>query len=112
MNLLVWNCRGLGNLCTEKELGTIIRAKDPSVVFLAETWTDEARLDRVLHNINFDHKWEVSSGRRGGGLVLFWKRDANVTIEDSHRYFIDATFDKNMETEWRFTRFCGEPETN
>ena len=45
MNLLVWNCRGLGNLRTEKELGNIIWAKDPSVVFLVETWADEARLD-------------------------------------------------------------------
>ena len=71
MNLLVWNCRGLGNLRTKKELGNIIRAKDPSIVFLAETWADEARLDRVLHNINFDNKWEVCSGRKGGGLVLF-----------------------------------------
>ena len=44
--------------------------------------------------------------------MLFWKRYANVTIEDSHRYFIDTKFDKNMETEWRFTRFYGEPETN
>ena len=37
MNLLMWSCRGLGNLRTEKELGNIIRAKDPSVVFLAKT---------------------------------------------------------------------------
>ena len=44
--------------------------------------------------------------------MLFWKRYANVTIEDSHRYFIDATFDKNMETEWRFNGFYGEPKTN
>ena len=71
MNLLLWNCRGLRNQRTEKELGNIIQAKDPSVVFLAETWADEARLERALLSINFDHKWEVSSGRRGGGLVLY-----------------------------------------
>ena len=112
MNLLIWNCRGLGNLRTKKELGTIIRAKDPSVVFLAKTWADKARLDRVLHNINFDHKWEVPSGRRRGRLVLFWKRDVKVTIKESHRYFIDLTFDKNMEGEWRFTGFYGKPETH
>ena len=81
-------------------------------MFLAETWANKAWLDRVLHNINFDHKWKVPSGRRGGRLVLFWKRDVNVTIEDSHRYFIDLTFDKNMEGEWRFTGFYGEPETH
>ena len=44
MSLLVWNCRGLGNLVTKKELGEITQAKDPSVMFIAETWVDEDRL--------------------------------------------------------------------
>ena len=44
--------------------------------------------------------------------MLFWKNDVHVTIEDSHRYFIDVTLDKNREIEWRFTRFYGEPETH
>ena len=38
MSLLVWNCLGLENLRTGKELEVLIRAKDPFVVFLAETW--------------------------------------------------------------------------
>ena len=45
MSLLVWNCRGLRNPRTVRELGDYIQAKDPTVVFLAETWTDDARLD-------------------------------------------------------------------
>ena len=47
MNCSVWNCHGLGNLRTGKELVEIIWAKDPFVVFIAETRTNEARLDRV-----------------------------------------------------------------
>lgn len=46
MSCLVWNCSGLGNLHTEKELGILVGAKDLSVVFIAETWTDEVRLKR------------------------------------------------------------------
>jgi len=48
MNLRVWNCRGLGFLRTGKKLGDIIQAKDPSVVVIAETLANEARLDRVV----------------------------------------------------------------
>ena len=73
MSLLVWNCRGLRNLRIENELVTLIRVKDPSVVFIAETWADDARLDRTLSKINFDQKWVVSRVNKGGGLVLFWK---------------------------------------
>ena len=47
MSFLAWNCRGLGNPCTIRELGDLIRAKDPSVVFLVETWADEARLKEI-----------------------------------------------------------------
>ena len=54
MSLLMWNCRGLGNLRTENELVNLIWAKDPSVMFIAETWADDARLDHTLSKINFD----------------------------------------------------------
>ena len=112
MNLLVWNCRGLGNLRTERELVSILRAKDPSVVFIAETWADEARLERTLSNINFDQKWVVPRTTRGGGLVLFWKNSVNLTVVESHKYYIDAIINKNGDNEWRFTGFYGEPDSS
>ena len=56
MSLLVKNYRELENQRTGKELGDLIWAKDLFVVFITETWIDETRLDRILHNINFDHK--------------------------------------------------------
>ena len=71
MSCLAWNCRRLRNLHTGKELVEIIRAKDPFVVFLVETLTDEARLNTVQRNIEFDHQWVVQREGKGGGLVLF-----------------------------------------
>lgn len=71
MNFLVWNCHGLEKPRTKRELIEIIRTKDPSVMFVTETWVDEAR--RTFSNINFDQKWVVPRTTRGGGLVLFWK---------------------------------------
>ena len=59
MSCLAWNYRGFGNLRIGKELVEIIRAKDLFVVFLAETLTDEARLDTVQRNIEFNHRWVV-----------------------------------------------------
>ena len=112
MNLLVWNYRGLGNLRTEKELVSILRAKDHSVVFIAETWADEARLECTLSNINFDQKWVVPRTTRGGGLVLFWKNSVNLIVVESHKYYIDAVINKNDDDEWRFTGFYGEPDSS
>ena len=88
MSLLLWNCRGLGNPRTENELVSLIQAKDPSVVFIAETWADETKLDRTLSKINFEKKWVVPRLNKGGGLVLFWKNNINIKVVDSHRYFM------------------------
>ena len=112
MSLLIWNCRGLGNPRTVRELGDYIRAKDPSVMFLVETWTNNDRLHQVLRNFDFVNKWVVHSSNRGGGLVLLWKEDIRITVEDSSKYYIDVLVEKNTPQEWRFTGFYGEPVTN
>ena len=111
MSCLAWNCRGLGNLRTGRELVKIIQAKDPAVVFLAETLTDDARLEVIQRSIGFDHRWVVPRVGRGGGLVLYWKVSINLMVEDSDRYYIDAMIDKNKENEWRLTGFYREPNT-
>lgn len=100
MNSLVWNYYRLGNLHTRNKLGDIIQAKNPSVVFIAETLTDEVRLDTVLRNIDFDHKWMVPREGRGGGIALFWKSLVNLTIEDSSKYFINTCIDKTFDNAW------------
>ena len=64
MSIIVWNCRGLGNPRTGKELEVVIRAKDPSVVFIAETWADEARLQEIKRNIDFDNLFFVERNNR------------------------------------------------
>ena len=51
MSCLVWNCRRLGNPCIVIELASLVWAKDPYVVFIAKTWTDEARLKDVKRKI-------------------------------------------------------------
>ena len=47
----MWNCHGLGNPCTVNELASLVRTKDPSVMFIAKTWTGEARLKDVKRKI-------------------------------------------------------------
>ena len=78
-----------------RELGDYIQAKDPTVTFLAETWTDDARLDQVLRNFDFRNKWSAASGNRGGGLVLLWKEEIRITVEDSSKYCIDVLVENN-----------------
>ena len=107
MSLLVWNCHGLGNPYTIRDLGDYIRAKDLSIMFLAKTWTDDARLDNVLWNFDFNNRWLVPSETRGGGLVLLWKDSINLTVVDSSKYYIDTFVDRFTEQAWCSPVFMG-----
>ena len=71
MSIIVWNYRGFGNLRTGKELKVVTQEKDPSIVFLAETWADEARLKEIKCNINFEFHFFVDKNNRGGGLAMY-----------------------------------------
>ncbi|XP_075636519.1 uncharacterized protein LOC142608713 [Castanea sativa] len=102
---------GKGQRLSGRELDELVQAKDPSIVFLAETLTNDARLEFIQNNINFDHRWVVPKVGRSGGLVLYWKASINLSIEGSDKYYIDAVINKGRESEWRFTGFYDEPDT-
>ena len=89
----------------------LIQAKDPTIVFLAKTLTNEARLEFIQNSINLGHRWVVPKVGCSGGLVLYWRSLINLTIERSNKNFIDAIINKGLESEWRLTGFYGEPDT-
>nr|XP_023920446.1 uncharacterized protein LOC112031976 [Quercus suber] len=97
MSILCWNCRGLGNQQTVQELGDLIRAQDPTVVFLTETWLDDCRLAGLGDSLHFGHYHGVSRLTRGGGLVLFWKKGFDLQVMSSSKNHIDVLINKGME---------------
>ena len=94
-----------------QELVDLVQAKVPLLVFLAETWADEARLNYVKDRIRFDQKFFVERINKGGGLALFWRDGIEVEVETSSLNHIDAIINKSLDKPWRFTGFYGELET-
>lgn len=58
----------------------MVWAKDFSVVFIIETWTNEARLVLVHDRLNFKKKIVASKRNKVGGLVIFWKEDFDLQL--------------------------------
>ena len=111
----VWNCRGLENLCTRKELGELVWAKDPSIMFLAETWADEAKAKKkkkIKRDLDFVNMFFVPRINRGGGLALYWWSLIDVNVDNFSKNHIDAIINKGKDDDWRFTSFYGEPTTH
>jgi exonuclease III len=111
MNCLTWNCRGLGNPRTVQELARLVRAQDPTVVFLIETWQDDSPLERLRCHLQFDHKFVVKSRNKGGGLCLFWKSEVKLKVHSYSISHIDAIINETESDAWRLTSFYGAPET-
>ena len=74
MNCLAWNCRGLGNPRTIQELARLVRAQDPSVMFLIETWQDDGPLERLRCQLQFENNFFANNRNKGGGFVSFGRR--------------------------------------
>ena len=108
----MWNCRELGNQATNRELGDFSREKDPSVMFIAETWAVETKLKIIKRSLKFDRMFSVPRANRGGGPVLFWKDSLNLRVETSSKNHIDRIVGGRIEGAWRFTGFYGEPITH
>ena len=81
MSIIVWNCCGLRNLSTGKQLEFFTWAKDPFVMFLVETLVDEVRLKEIKRNLNFKNLFFVDKNNRGGGLAMYWRNSIDVNVD-------------------------------
>ena len=75
----------------------MVWAKDPSILFIAETWTDEARLTWIQNRLDYKHKFMVPRQKKAGGLVLFWKDEFNLEVQSFSKNHIDTIINKNTE---------------
>ena len=107
MSWLCWNVRGLGNQRTVQELANFLRAQDPSVLFLAETWADEARLKKLRVDLEFDELWVVDRVTRAGGIALLWKNSMDIVVDSASLNHVDVIINKGKEDAWRFTGIYG-----
>lgn len=110
---LVWNCQGLGNPMTVKALRKLVRAEDPSLVFLMETKLMTKQMERVKIKLGFDCGIFVDRVGRSGGLAFLWRKSVDVTLRSFSFNHIDVTIESDGSAPcWRFTGFYGEPATS
>ncbi|KAK9951381.1 hypothetical protein M0R45_006828 [Rubus argutus] len=84
MDVLSWNCHGIGLDSKLFALKGLISKTRPSIPFLSETkihdMDDFYRLARGLSDFGFSHSEEVLSEGRFGGLGLFWGDNVKVRV--------------------------------
>lgn len=110
MNLLSWNCRGLGNSCAVRVLGDLIKTCKPDFLFLSETFSHANKIESLRIKYNFAQCFSVDCVGHSGGLAVFWKHHVNCEITSYSRNHIDIVFNDNNIAAWRLSCFYGFPE--
>lgn len=70
MSILSWHCRGADNAATVQKLHEIAKKFAPTMLFIAETQIDGARVEMLAGTFDFDNAYVVSSQCRSGGLGI------------------------------------------
>jgi hypothetical protein len=110
MSILSWNCRGLGNLRSVRDLCRMVKEKRPGLVFLMETKMLSKCLEKIRIKIGFGNVFGVDSVGRSGGLALFWNDTMSVEIQNFSCRHINAIIGPDVRNrQWKFTGFYGHP---
>ena len=113
MRLLSWNCRGLGNPCTVRELLLLIKEQDPAVLFLSKTRLDIIGVEILRVKIKFSGAFCVPQLHTGGGWAMLWNDKVMLNISTYSCNHIDAdVVEKMTGKSFRVTGFYGNTETH
>jgi exonuclease III len=111
MNLICWNCRGLGNLRTARELHHLVKTKHPHILSLMETRMKNCSLQRLRVQFGFQGLFAVDLVGLSGGLALFWRDNNAIEVQNYSRRHISARIrTESLATPWSFTGFYGLPD--
>lgn len=96
---VAWNCQGLGNSSTVKELRHIIIQKKPTFIFLMETKKEKQEMLNMVSSLGFDNSWIVECntgfGGRRGGLCLAWLESMEISITSWSDHHIEGLVKKS-----------------
>jgi exonuclease III len=112
MSCLSWNCCGLGNAATVKELRDLAKQFAPSVLCVLETQIHKSRVEGLKSALGFANAFAVSSSGRSGGLAIFWNNEIKIDILPYSQYHTDSIVSENGGSPWRLTCVYEEAQTN
>lgn len=91
MNIVSWNCQGLGSILTFQHLRAIVAHDRPSIVSLMEIKNKREVVDMVRNQLQFQQSIIFDPMGLSGGLVVMWNEDVLVGVEDSSDELINIT---------------------
>jgi hypothetical protein len=110
MNIFSWNCRGLGQTCTDQELSRLVRQHCPKIAFISETRQQTNIVSNLRSKLHLNKILEVDGRGKGGSLALFWDQSIKITILSYGPHYINTLiWNADHHAHWCGTFVYGEP---
>ena len=106
MNILCWNCRGMGNPWSVRQLRRWSNLYAPAIIFLSETMINKSDIEYLKSRFGFSNAFGVASRGRAGGLCLYWKEDVLFSLVSYSQHHICGDIDDGGKR-WRFVGIYG-----
>ena len=111
MNVIAWNCRGLGSSLAVRTLTVEVRTKKPLLVFLLETKAGTSRIKSIQNKLDYTQGITIPSDGRSGGLAMLWREGTDVRFKSCSNSHIDVEIhERSSVAPWRVTGFYGQPD--
>ena len=78
MILFSWNCRGIGQASTIRELKALLQSSSPDVLILMETKAKSSTMQLVLSQLQFPNHVYVPPLGLSGGFCVAWREDIDM----------------------------------
>ncbi|KAJ0008131.1 hypothetical protein Pint_29751 [Pistacia integerrima] len=113
MICISWNCRGLGNPRTVRELHHWVKTKCPNFVFLMETKCNRNKVELIRNKIGFSCSFVVESRGASGGIAMLWKDDKEVDLVSYTQHHISIIVNQpTANQKFILTSFYGHPDVS
>ncbi|KAL7192062.1 hypothetical protein ACSBR2_024000 [Camellia fascicularis] len=101
MDMIIWNCRGAGNVRFWRTLRELVSLHKPDMLILIETKVELNTMDMSFNNLEYTASTHVDSIGRSGSIWLLWNpSQANVRVHDATSQMITATISRQEYPDW------------
>lgn len=112
IRLLSWNCKGLGNSWTVRNLHKLVRDQALTTFFLMKTRLDRVGFDKHCRELPFLNNFIAMKPHEGEGLALIWKSEVKMEVINFTNNHILVRVMEEDGFAWMLTCFYGWPEAS
>lgn len=109
MNLVSWNCRGLGGPRKQQFLTRLLRSTRANIAFIVETKCSLPKSNQLFQNDQFLPNFVCVPARgQSGGMWLMWDHSVNVQVISQTRHLIHARIQQPHQPSWSLVCVYGD----